>query len=140
MDNPMTMRRAYELINAGDLDGFGELLTDDFVEHEEIPGLEPTKEGVIELFRSYRSSFPDLRMEVEDIVAGDDKAVARVVATGTQTGEFMGMAPSGKQIEVQLIDIMRFDAAGKVVEHWGVMDTLSMLQQLGMVPDGPPSS
>jgi steroid delta-isomerase-like uncharacterized protein len=136
MDPAATMRRAYELINDGDIDGFGELLADGFVEHEELPGLAPSKEGVQELFRAYRAAFPDLRMDALDVIASGDKAVARVVATGTQTGEFMGMPASGRQIEVQMIDIMQFDDAGKVCEHWGVMDMLSMLQQLGAIPEG----
>jgi steroid delta-isomerase-like uncharacterized protein len=135
MDNAATMRRAYELINEGDIDGFGALLTDNFVEHEELPDLMPTKEGVMEFFRAYRSAFPDLRMDPEEIITSGDKAVARVIASGTQSGEFMGMPPSEKRIRVQLIDIMRFDDTGAVCEHWGVMDTLSMLQQLGAIPD-----
>ncbi len=138
MDNATTMRRTYELLNAGDIDGFGDLLTDDFVEHEELPGLAQGKEGVLELFRMYRVAFPDLRMEPDDVIAAGDKVVARVTATATQTGEFMGMPASGKAVEIQLIDIMRFDDAGMVCEHWGVMDMLSMLQQLGALPDGVP--
>jgi steroid delta-isomerase-like uncharacterized protein len=138
MDHAATMRRTYELISEGDIEAFGELLADGFIEHEELPGLTPTKDGVLELFRTYRSAFPDLRMDPVDIIASDDKAVARVIASGTQTGEFMGMPPTGKRIEVQVIDIMRFDGTGAVCEHWGVMDTLSMLQQLGALPDGPP--
>jgi steroid delta-isomerase-like uncharacterized protein len=134
MDHATTMRRAYQLISAGDIDGFGRLLSDDFVEHEEVPGLAPTKEGVLDFFRDYLVAFPDLRMEVLDLVASGDKAVARVKATGTQDGEFMGMPPSGRSVEVELIDIMRFDD-DLVVEHWGVMDMLAMLQQLGAVPD-----
>jgi steroid delta-isomerase-like uncharacterized protein len=134
MDHATTMRRAYQLISAGDIDGFGRLMSDDFVEHEEVPGLAPTKEGVLDFFRDYLVAFPDLRMEVLDLVASGDKAVARVKATGTQDGEFMGMPPSGRSVEVELIDIMRFDD-GLVVEHWGVMDMLAMLQQLGAVPD-----
>jgi steroid delta-isomerase-like uncharacterized protein len=134
MDHATTMRRAYQLISAGDIDGFGRLLSDDFVEHEEVPGLAPTKEGVLDFFRGYLVAFPDLRMEVLYLVASGDKAVARVKATGTQDGEFMGMPPSGRSVEVELIDIMRFDD-GLVVEHWGVMDMLAMLQQLGAVPD-----
>lgn len=137
MDNEATMRRTYELLSAGDVDGFGQLLSDDFVEHEELPGLSPGKDGVLELFRAYGVAFPDLRMEVLDLLASGDKTVARVKATGTQEGEFMGLPPSGRAVEVQLIDIMRFED-GLVVEHWGVMDMLSMLQQLGAVPDGLP--
>ena len=138
MDNATTMRRTYELLNVGDIDGFGDLLTDDFVEHEELPGLAQGKEGVLELFRMYRVAFPDLRMEADDVIAAGDKVVARVTATATQTGEFMGMPASGKAVAIRLIDIMRFDDAGMVCEHWGVMDMLSMLQQLGALPDGVP--
>jgi steroid delta-isomerase-like uncharacterized protein len=138
MDHAATMRRTYELISDGDIEGFGELLSDGFIEHEELPGLTPTKDGVLELFRTYRSAFPDLRMDPVDIIANEDKAVARVITSGTQTGEFMGMPPTGKRIEVQMIDIMGFDGTGAVCEHWGVMDMLSMLQQLGALPDGPP--
>ncbi len=136
MDHAATMRQTYELLSNGDVDGFGALLADGFVEHEEMPGLAPSKEGVLELFRMYLAAFPDLRMEVSDLLTDGDKTVARVTATGTHQGEFMGIPASGASIKVQLIDIMRFDADGLVCEHWGVMDMLSMLQQLGSVPDG----
>lgn len=136
MDHSTTMRRAYELINAGDIDGFGRLVAAGFVEHEETPGLPPTKEGVLELFRGYRAAFPDMRMAVEEVIASGDRTVARVKVSGTQDGEFMGMPPSGRRVEVQLIDIMRFDDAGLIAEHWGVVDMLSLLQQLGAIPQG----
>lgn len=137
MDNSATMQRAYDLLNKGDVDGFGALLADGFVEHDEIPGLTPTKEGVLELFRGYLASFPDFHMEVEEILPSGDKTVARVTVTGTQDGDFMGLPPSGRSASVQLIDIMRFDDAGLVCEHWGVADMLSLLQQLGAIPDAP---
>lgn len=139
MDHAATMQRAYDLINAGDIDGFGELLADDFVEHEELPGLEPTKEGVLAFFRMYRAAFPDLRMATEDVLPSGDKAVARVRATGTHQGDFMGMPATGRAVDVQLIDIMRFGDDGLVREHWGVLDSMTMMQQLGAVPDGPPA-
>jgi steroid delta-isomerase-like uncharacterized protein len=98
MDHVATMRRAYELINAGDIDGFGELIADDLIEHEETPGIAPTKEGVLEFFRIYRAAFPDLRFEPEDYIASGDKVVARVRATGTNSVDFMGMPATGKRI------------------------------------------
>ncbi len=139
MDHDATLRRLYDRLNAGDVDGFAELLADDFVEHEETPGLAPTKDGVKAFFRMYIAAFPDLRMDVEDIVASGIKVVARVTATGTNHGEFMGMPATGKRISVQLIDIMRFGDDGLVHEHWGVIDALAMMQQLGAMPEGPPA-
>jgi steroid delta-isomerase-like uncharacterized protein len=138
MDHSATMTRLYDLINAGDIDGFGELLAQDFVEHEELPGLEPSKEGVKQLFYMYRAAFPDLRMEVQDVLVSGDKAVARVRATGTHQGEFLGMAATGKRVDVQLIDITRFGDDGLAHEHWGVFDSLAMMQQLGAIPQSPP--
>src|SRR4051794_21006205 len=119
MDHVATMRRAYDLLSAGDVDGFGEMLAEDLVEHEETPGLAPTKAGVLEFFRMYIAAFPDLRMVPEDVVASDDKVVTRARATGTHRGEFMGIAPTGKTVDVQLIDIVRFGDDGLAHEHWG---------------------
>jgi len=135
MDHVATMRRCYELINAGDIDGFGEFLAEDFVEHEQAPGLAPTKEGVLEFFTMYRAAFPDLRFEPQDYIASEDKVVVRVRATGTNTGsEFLGMPATGKSIDIQLIDIVRFGDDGIGREHWGVADVMTMMQQLGAVP------
>ena len=138
MDQGATMRSAYERINAGDIDGFGELLAENFVEHEDLPGLPATKEGTLEFFRGLLAAFPDTRMDVEDLILSGDKGVARVMFTGTHEGEFMGLAPTGTRVEMAVIDIMRFDSSGLACEHWGVADMLSMLQQLGVVPAGPP--
>ena len=138
MDHAAAMKRLYDLINAGDIDGFGELLAEDFVEHEEMPGLEPSKEGVKQLFHMYRAAFPDLRMDAQDVLVSGDKAVARVRATGTHQGEFFGMPATGKSVNVQLIDITRFGDDGLAREHWGVFDALAMMQQLGAIPQSPP--
>ncbi|HUP74947.1 MAG TPA: ester cyclase [Acidimicrobiales bacterium] len=138
MDHAATLGRFYELVNAGDIDGFGELLADDFVEHEQIPGLTPTKEGVKDFFRMQLAAFPDLHHHVEDLLASGDKAVARVRFTGTHQGDFMGIPPTGKRVDVALIDIVRFGDDGLAADHWGVFDAMAMMQQLGVVPDGPP--
>jgi steroid delta-isomerase-like uncharacterized protein len=134
MDRAATMRRGYDLLNAGDIDGFGALLAEDFVEHEQTPGLAPTKEGVLEFFRMYRAAFPDLRFDPQDVIASDDKVVVRVRATGTNSGNFMGMPATGKSMDIQLVDIVRFDDGGLGREHWGVADVMTMMQQLGVVP------
>ena len=137
MDHAATTRRFYDLINAGDVEGFGELMVDDFVEHEETPGLAPTKEGVKEFFRMFMAAFPDLRMAPQDVLPSGDKIVARIRVTGTHHGEFMGMPATGKSIDVQAIDIVRFDDDGLASEHWGVFDVMGMMEQLGVVPGAP---
>ena len=140
MDHAVMLRRFYDLVNAGDIDGFGELLADDFIEHEETPGLAPTKDGVKEFFRMQIAAFPDLQLHVEDVLASGDKAVARVRVTGTHQGELMGIPATGKGIDVQLIDIVRFGDDGLGREHWGVFDLMKMMQQIGVVPEGPPTA
>ena len=139
MNHTASIRRLYDLINAGDIDGFGRQLADDFVEHEEIPGIPPTKDGVVQYFRLLIAAFPDLQMHVDDVIAGGDKAVARVRVTGTHKGEFLGLPATGKSAAVNLIDITRFGDDGLAREHWGVVDQLALMQQLGAIPAGPPA-
>jgi steroid delta-isomerase-like uncharacterized protein len=139
MDHAATARRMYDLLNNGDIDGFSTQLAEGFVEHEETPGLPPTKAGVLEFFRMQRAGFPDMRMEPEDVLVSDDKVILRSKVTGTHQGELMGIAATGRSIEVQLIDILRFGDDGLAHEHWGVIDSMAMMQQLGVVPAGPPA-
>ena len=76
-------------------------------------------------------------MSPEDVLVDGDRAVARVRFSGTKTGEFMGMPATGKSVSVQVIDIIRFGEDGLALEHWGVFDTMSLLQQLGVAPGAP---
>ncbi len=137
MDHTISIQRLYDLINAGDIDGFGRQFADDFVERDEIPGIPPTKDGVIQWFRMLRAAFPDMRMDTKDLIASGDKAVARLRMSGTHKGEFMGIPATGKSVSVNLIDITRFGDDGLAREHWGVADQLALMQQLGVIPAGP---
>lgn len=83
MDHAATLRRLYDLINAGDIDAFDSVMAHDFVEHEETPGLAPTREGVKAFFRMYIAAFPDLRFDAEDVLVSGDKAIGRVMVKGT---------------------------------------------------------
>ena len=139
MSNADTMRQFYDRVNAGDIDGFAALIADDLIEHEEVQGLPQTKEGVVQFFEMFRAAFSDLRMEAEDIIESGDKAWARVRITGTNDGEFMGMPATGKSVDFQAVDIVRVNDEGVAAEHWGVTDTMTMMQQLGVVPEEPPA-
>jgi steroid delta-isomerase-like uncharacterized protein len=123
----------YSLISKHDLDGFMDLVAEDMVEHEDLPFPEAPegKAGVRALFQSMFDAFPDFEMTIEDTIAEGDKVVTRVRATGTHQGEFMGIPATGRRIDVPLIDVARI-RDGKIAEHWGVMDSASMMQQLGV--------
>jgi steroid delta-isomerase-like uncharacterized protein len=128
------LRRFYAEMSAGNLDAIDEVVVDSFIEHESFPGIEPNKEGVRQFFQMFRSAFPDMKMEAHEIVGEGDLLCVRGTMSGTHQGEFMGMPPTGKSFEVHGVDIVRFGDDGVGREHWGVFDTMSMLQQLGVVP------
>jgi len=123
-----------EVINQGNMSMIDELLIPDFIEHEELPpGIPPGREAPKALFTMLRSAFPDLKATIEHLIAEGNKVVLHMTWTGTQKGEFMGVPPTGKRISIGVIDIIGI-AEGKFVEHWGVMDSMAMMQQLGVVP------
>ena len=133
-ENKAVIRRIYEeFINQGNINTFDELVSSDFIDHEEFADLPPTAEGVKQVFAMFRSAFPDLQATIHDLIAEGDKAVARATWSGSHKGEFMGIPASGKSVTFGVIDVFRF-AGGKVVEHWGQSDELGLMQQIGAVP------
>ena len=122
-----------EVFNKGNIAMADELMTVDFIEHEEFPGLEPGREGVKQFFKMFRTAFPDLKATPEMMLAKGDKVVSYIIITGTHKGEFMGMEPTGKQIKIKGIDIVKFKD-GKAAEHWGLTDSMTMMNQLGAMP------
>lgn len=133
MDHAATLRQMYDLITAHDIDGFCALLADDFVEHEVLPGDGSDAEKVRRFFLEQIAAFPDMAMTVLDVIDGGEKIAARVRLTGTQTAGFMGIPATGKAIDVDVMDVMRFGDDGLVHEHWGVADQMTMMRQLGVV-------
>ena len=130
--------RFYDGINAGDLEVIDELIADDFVEREDFPGISPDKEGTRQFFTIFRTAFPDLHMEAHEAVIDGDLACVRSTMSGTHEGDFMGMPPSGKRFEVTAFDLVRL-RDGQVIEHWGLMDAMKMMQQLGAMPEQAPA-
>ena len=133
-ENKAIVHRAYEAINQNNLDALDELVASDIVDHDPVPGQGPGLEGVKQYFSSMHTAFPDFQMDVEDMIAEGDKVVARVKVGGTHQGEFMGIDPTGNRVTITGVDILRI-AEGKIVEHWGKFDDLSMMQQLGVISE-----
>jgi len=129
------VRRFYEEIwKNGNLGIIDELCASDFVDHNPPPpGLAPGLEGAKQVFTMFRRAFPDMQFTVEDQIAEGDKVVSRGTFRGTHKGELMGIPPTGKQGKMTVIDIIRI-VDGKMVERWGEMDMLGLMQQLGVAP------
>jgi steroid delta-isomerase-like uncharacterized protein len=134
-ENKALARRMFEeAINRGKIDLIDDFLAADVVEHEELaPGVPPGREGVKLMFTMFFGAFPDLNVTIDEVIAEGDKVVARTTWNGTHQGEFMGIPATGKRVSFGVIDILRY-ADGVVVEHWGQMDSMGMMQQLGVVP------
>jgi len=123
-----------EMFNRGNIGRADEFLAPDFIEREELPpGMPRDREGVKQLTAMLRGAFPDFRATIDDMVAEGDKVVMRMTWRGTHKGEFMGIPPTGKSVSFGVIDIIRI-AGGKFVEHWGQMDSMALMQQLGAIP------
>ena len=122
-----------EAWNAGKLEVLDQILSPDFLDHEEYPGKVPGRDGTKQLIAMTRTAFPDIHTTVDDLIAEGDKVVAISTARGTHRGPYLGMPPTGKPIKLAIIDVFRC-ANGKIVEHWGLTDALGMMQQLGAVP------
>ena len=130
-ENKALAQRFYdELASSGNLDLIDEIIAENFVEHEAFPGLSEGREGVRQFFSMMHNAFEGFRRDVDDVIAEGDTVAARVTMKGTHSGEFMDIAGTGAKVEVHAIDILRF-ANGKVVEHWGVTDGLTLMDQLG---------
>lgn len=134
--NKSIVRKSAELINARDLDGAFAHFSPSFVDHAVRPGMPPGIEGTRLFFNMLFTAFPDLHATIQDIIAEGDKVVLRMTCEGTHQGMFMGAPPTGKRVKWSFIDINRI-VDGKVVEHWAEVDTIGIMQQLGLVP--PPS-
>jgi len=123
-----------ELFNRGNMSRADEFMAPDFVEREELPpGIPRDREGVKQLTAMLHSAFPDFKATIDDMVAEGDKVVIRQTWSGTQKGEFMGVPPTGKSVSFGVIDIIRL-SGGKIVEHWGQMDSMGLMMQLGAIP------
>ncbi|HEY5639037.1 MAG TPA: ester cyclase [Dehalococcoidia bacterium] len=122
-----------EVVNGRNLEAIDDLVTPNFVEHEALPGMANDASGVKQFFTMVFEAFPDLRIEVHDLIVEGDKVAARCTMSGTHKGTFMDIPATGKGMSVQVIDIIRFEGE-KAAEHWGVTDQAAMMEQLGVAP------
>ena len=132
-ENKALAREWFARCYAGNLEVIDELVAEDYVgqfnSDPPMHGREALRQGNA----ATQAAFPDLRIEVEDLVADGDRVAARYTSRGTHTGPFGSIPPTGKPFAISGITICRF-RDGTLVEHWGVYDLLGGLQQLGVLP------
>jgi steroid delta-isomerase-like uncharacterized protein len=132
--NKTIARRFNEEVGGrGDQATLEELLDPDFVDHDALPGQAPGREGHKQILAAFHSAFPDLNVTTEDIVTEGEKVVSRWTARGTHHGELLGIAPTGNEVTIKGIDVLRV-AEGRIAERWSQFNSLEMMQQLGAVP------
>lgn len=124
------------ILTEKDLDAVDELLTEDYVEHNNaLPDGEMRgRESIKQFWEGFFEAFPDLSVTEEFTVAEDNLVVTRHRGGGTHEGEFMGIPSSGNEFEINGIDIFRIED-GRIAEAWVSLDSLGMMQQLGLVPE-----
>jgi steroid delta-isomerase-like uncharacterized protein len=132
-DNVAAQQHLAESINNGDVDAGVETFAEDSVDRDPAPGQGPGREGFRDFWNTITAAFPDAHIEPRHEVVDDDHVVVAYTLTGTHDGEFEGIAPTGKKISINGIQIGRFED-GKIVERWGSSDELGIMKQLGAEP------
>jgi len=123
-------RNTEQVQGQGRFDVFDELFAEDFVDHTTQPGTTPNKAGVRKLYTYLRQAFPDFYAEIHWQLADGDCVTTFKTYHGTHEGEFLGIAPTHRRIQFETVDVMRV-RNGKITDHWGVGNLLSLIQQIG---------
>jgi steroid delta-isomerase-like uncharacterized protein len=123
-------RNTEEVQSKGNLQVFEELFADDFIDHTPQPGTTPDKAGVRKLYTYLRTAFPDFRAEIHWQLVEGDRVTTYKTYYGTHEGPFLGVAPTHHKIHFETVDVMRVQN-GKITDHWGVGNLLSLMQQIG---------
>jgi steroid delta-isomerase-like uncharacterized protein len=134
-ENKTLVRRWFkEVWSKGNLAVADQIVAANYANHDPAsPMPEPGREGLKKHVTTYRTALPDLTITVDEALAEGNKVTVRWTARGTHKATLMGIAPTGKQVTLTGISVIRI-SGGKVAEHWVTWDTLGMMQQLGAVP------
>ena len=133
-DNKAVVSRfVEEVINQGRMDRADDLVVDDFVELDPLPGQRQGREGLKEVVGMMRAAFPDIHWVVEEMVAEGETVASRFTWSGTHRGEFLGVPATGRSVKVKGV-VMDQLAGGKMSYSRILMDSLGMMQQLGVMP------
>jgi steroid delta-isomerase-like uncharacterized protein len=122
-----------EVMSNGKIEVIDELCAPDYVEHDPFPGTSADLAGLKDGVTQIRAAFPDIEATADDMVVEGDQLAVRSTMRATYEGDFMGMPATGKKVEFSNYDFVRFEN-DRVVEHWGVIDSAALMEQIGAVP------
>jgi steroid delta-isomerase-like uncharacterized protein len=128
--NKNIVRRYQEAYNTANYEALAEVVAADVHTPNVVSGMPAGLEGAITVHQTTLLGMPDYLTTIEDLIAEGDKVVARVTITGTHTGDFWGVPPTGRRVNLTAIYIVRI-TGGKIVEHWGEEDGMKVFRQLG---------
>jgi hypothetical protein len=135
--NKATFSRLHDAVNTGDAEVISktidEVVEPDMLFHASVPSGARRALALKQVWAVLLRAFPDLHVAVEDVIAEGDKVVTRNTVTGTHQGEYRGLPPTGIFVTYNEIFVVRF-ADSRIAEIWGVVDVLSQMKQLGMIP------
>jgi predicted ester cyclase len=121
-----------EVINRGDFGLIDELVAPSFTDHSPLPGMPPTRDGLKQSVMALKTAMPDIRYTVDEAIVNGDQVVHRLSASGTMTGDYLGIPATGKRATWTEIHIGK-GVDGRLTEHWGLVDQLAIFVQLGIV-------
>ena len=127
-------RNTEEVQSKGNFDIFEELFSPGFIDHTPQPGgFKADRASVLGLYKMLRMAFPDFHADIHWQSTDGDKVFTFKTYYGTHLGAFLGIAPTGRKIHFESVDVMRV-RDGQITDHWGVGNLLSLMQQLDAIP------
>jgi predicted ester cyclase len=135
--NKEATRRSFEeIFPACDVQALAEVVDPDVVTRGRRPDEPPGFEGVKRTMLWLASVFSDQRWEVHDMIAEGDLVAVRLTHHGRHTGDLFGIPPTGREVAYEYVQFLRY-RDGKAIEHWSVRDDMTLMRQLGVVPERP---
>lgn len=133
--NMEAMKNVYAAFESGNSDNIGNWVADNIVDHSPDPNVKSTGiDGIKETIKMFKTSFPDMKQNVTGMWADKDMVIAHFNMKGMNSGPMGPMPATNKSVDVNGVDIIRFEN-GKAVEHWGYWEETKMMQQMGMMPE-----
>lgn len=129
------VKAVFEMINTGNTDNVGDLVTEGFVDHQQDPSITTTgMQGLKDMVNLLRTAYPDFKQEMVSMSTTGDMTFVHLRMKGTNSGPWGAMPATGKTMDVMGVDVIRFEN-GKAAEHWGYMEEMKMMTQLGLMPE-----